>query len=57
MAERFIENYPDSELAKSNINLNLIKSILSLHVPDFSLTLEEFNLLISIQPISLNYPF
>ena len=57
LAERFIENYPDRELAKSNINLNLIKSILSLHVPDFSLTLEEFNILRSIQPISLNYPF
>ena len=57
LVERFIQSYPDPELAKSNINPDLIKNILSLHIPNFYLTSEEFNLLRSIQPISLNYPF
>jgi hypothetical protein len=57
LVERFLQSYSDRELAKLNINLDLIKRIMSLHIPDFSLTLEDFNILKSIQPISLNYPF
>nr|ATI20416.1 GIY-YIG endonuclease [Juglanconis oblonga] len=57
LVERFLQIYSDRELAKLNINLDLINRIMSLHNPDFSLTLEDFNILKSIQPISLNYPF
>lgn len=57
MVERFLQSYSDRELAKLNINLDLIKRIMSLHIPGFSLTLEDYNILKSIQPISLNYPF
>jgi len=57
LVERFLQSYSDRELAKLNINMDLIKRIMSLHIPDFSLTLEDFNILKSIQPISLNYPF
>lgn len=57
LVERFFQSYPDRKLAKSNINLNLINRIMSLHIADFSLTLKDFNILNNIQPISLTYPF
>lgn len=57
LVEEFIQSYSDRPLAKLNINLDLINRIMSLHIPDFSLTLEDFNILKSIKPISLNYPF
>lgn len=57
LVERFFQNYPDRELAKSSINLDLIKGIMNLHIPGFLLTLKDFNLLKSIKAISLNYPF
>ena len=50
LVEKFFKNYRDRELAKSNINFDLIKRIMSLHLPGFSLTLEDFNLLKSIEP-------
>lgn len=57
LVDKFIESYPDQELAKSKINFDLIKRIMSLHILDFNLTIEDFNTLKSIQPISLNYPY
>lgn len=57
LVERFLKSYSGRELAKLNINLDLLKRIMSLHIPEFSLTIEDFNILKSIQPISLNYPF
>lgn len=57
LVERFFQSYPDRELAKLNLNFDLIKRIMSLHIPEFSLTPEDFNLLRNIKPVSLNYPF
>lgn len=57
LVESFLQSYSDRELAKSNINLDLINRIMCLHIPDFSLTLKDFNILKSIKPIILNYPF
>ena len=57
LVESFIQSYPNRELAKANLNYELIVSILSLHVPNFHLTLEEFNLLKSIQPVRFELPF
>jgi group I intron endonuclease len=55
--ERFLENYPNRELAKANININIIRSILGLHLPDFDITPEGFHLLKSIKPIRFELPF
>ena len=57
LVERFFQSHRDRELAKSNINLDLIKRIMSLHLPGFSLTLEDFNLLKSIESKGVGYPF
>ncbi len=57
LVESFLQSYPDRELAKANLNHELLVSILSLHLPNFNLTLEEFNLLNSIQPIRFELPF
>lgn len=57
LVEKFFQNYQNRELAKSNINLDLIKRIMSLHLPGFSLTVEDFNLLKSIEPKGVDYPF
>lgn len=57
LVERFFQNHRDRELAKSNIHLDLINCIMSLHLPGFSLTLENFNLLKSIEPQRIDYPF
>lgn len=52
----FLKNFPNRELAKSSIDFNLINSILNAHLPDFNLTLSEFNSLKEIKPISFNLP-
>lgn len=57
LVESFLQSYPNRELAKANLNYKLIVSILSLHVPNFHITLEEFNQLKSIQPIRFELPF
>jgi hypothetical protein len=57
LVERFFQNHRDRELAKSNIHLDLINCIMSLHLPGFSLTPENFNLLKSIEPQRIDYPF
>jgi hypothetical protein len=57
LVERFFQNNRDRALAKSNIDLDLINRIMSLHLPGFSLTLENFNLLKNIEPQSIDYPF
>lgn len=57
LVERFFQNHRDRELAKSNIHFDLINRIMSLHLPGFSLTLENFNLLKSIEPQRIDYPF
>jgi group I intron endonuclease len=55
--EKFLENYPNRELAKANININIIRNILGLHLPNFEITPEEFHLLKSIKPIRFELPF
>ena len=55
--EKFLENYPNRELAKTNININIIRNILGLHLPNFEITPEEFHLLKSIKPIRFELPF
>ena len=55
--ENFFENYPNRELAKANININIIRSILGLHLPNFDITPEGFYLLKSIKPIRFELPF
>ncbi len=57
LVESFLQSYPNRELAKANLNHELLVCILSLHLPNFNLTLEEFNLLNSIQPIRFESPF
>lgn len=57
LVERFFQSYGDSLKAKLNLNFDLVKRIMSLHNPEFSLTQADFNLLRKIKPILLNYPF
>lgn len=56
LVNNFLKKFPTQELAKPNINLDLICSILTRHIPDFELTSKVFNLLKEIQPIRLELP-
>lgn len=64
LVEKFFQTYPDPSLRGLNLDFDLIKRIMSLHNPDFSLSSqglarEEDNLKIlrNIKPIVLSYPF
>jgi hypothetical protein len=55
IVNNFLKKY-SLEIVKDHINLQLIASILSRHIPDFNITAEEFNILSNITPVRLELP-
>jgi group I intron endonuclease len=56
LVNSFLKKYPTQELARPNINLDLICSILTRHIPNFELSPKVFNLLKKISPVRLELP-
>nr|AMX22271.1 NADH dehydrogenase subunit 3 [Cryphonectria parasitica] len=56
IVNRFLKDFPKRDLAIKNINVQLINSILSRHLPGFNLTLGEYNILNTIKPVRFELP-
>jgi hypothetical protein len=56
LANSFLKNYPNSDLANKNLNLDIINTILKCHLDNFQLTFEEFNLLRNLNPVRFELP-
>jgi group I intron endonuclease len=55
IANTFLKNYPDKDLAKANIDYEVITSILN-SIPKFKLSRSEYDALTLIQPIKFDLP-
>ena len=56
LVNSFLKNYPNSDLANKNLDLDMINSILKCHLTNFQLTPNEFNVLRNIKPLKFELP-
>ena len=56
IANSFLKRYPNFEIAKDNVNFEIIHSILSKHINNFNVTESEFEILRNIIPKRFELP-